>query len=56
MLPPLLFGSSQLTLMDVPLTSALGAAGAEGTFGIATEAKVDSVDDPSALFAEILNT
>ena len=55
-LPPLLVGSSQLTVIEVPLTSAVGAAGADGALGIATDAKTDSADDPNALFAVILNT
>ena len=55
MLPPLLVGSSQLTVIEVPLTSAVGAAGADGALGIATEAKTDSAEDPSELLAVILN-
>ena len=56
MLPPLLVGSSQLTVIEPPLTLAVGAAGSVGTFGTETKAKIDSADEPRALLAVILKT
>ena len=53
--PPFKLGVDQVALTLLPLTVTVGAEGAEGTDGVDEAAKSTGSDDPSELFATILN-
>ena len=53
--PPFKLGVDQVALTLLPLTVTVGAEGAEGTEGVDEAAKSTGSEDPSELFATILN-